>query len=70
MTCQGCLTVKNSFGIPDIRSKITCGQVDMTFIKATWQLKIVLGFLTSDFSQTRELNLTSMSKYELLYKVF
>ena len=32
-------------GIPDIRSKISCGQVDMTFIKAAWQLKIVLGYM-------------------------
>ena len=34
MTCQGCLIAKNSFGISDIISKISCGQVDMTFVKA------------------------------------
>ena len=41
MSCQGYLTVKNSFVIPDIKSKISCGQVDMTFVMATRQLKLV-----------------------------
>ena len=40
----------------------------MTFIKAASQLKIDLGFLTSDFSHTRVLYLASTIKYELLYK--
>ena len=26
---QGCLTAKTSFGIADIRSKISCGQLDI-----------------------------------------
>ena len=38
--------VKNSFGIPDIRSRISCGQVDMPFVKAVSSVKIVLGSLT------------------------
>ena len=38
-----------SLRIPDNRSKISCGQVDMAFVNAVWQLNIVLAFLTSDF---------------------
>ena len=68
---QGCLTAKSRYGIPDISffhtqrssilqaqkslTKISCGQVDMTFVKAAIQLQVVVGFLTSDFSHTREL---------------
>ena len=40
----------------------------MTFDKAACQLKIVLGFLTSNFSHSRELNLASTIKHEPLYK--
>ena len=33
-------------------------------------LKIGLGFLTSDFSPTRELNLASTIKHKLVYKAY
>ena len=32
--CQSCLTAKNRFGMSSIRYKISCEQVDMTFVKA------------------------------------
>ena len=41
-----------------IKNKISCGQVGITFVKAAGQLKIVFGYLRSDFSHTRELNQT------------
>ena len=37
-------------------------QRDMTYVKDVWQIKIVLEFLTSEFSHARELNLASTKK--------
>ena len=42
------LLSKCIYGCSSLIRLISCGQVDMTFVKAAWQLKIVLGFLTSD----------------------
>ena len=40
----------------------------MTFVKTAGQLKIVLGFLTLDFSHNIKLNLARAIKHKLLYK--
>ena len=51
------------------KTKFSCGQVDMTFVKTARQLKIVLGFLTSDLLHTIELNLASRSSMSFYTKL-
>ena len=62
------LTAKINYSLPDIRSKNSCGQVDMVVARQPGSLNSFCISGTGFLLHNRELNLASKIKYELSYK--